>query len=92
MAFSQGNFTNTTKNWNISINNNIRFWYWFTNDTSENNKTFTGTRYNTTVLASGNYTFTFNKVGEYIWIMYRIEKMPEICPAGNYTAGFTVTV
>jgi subtilisin-like proprotein convertase family protein len=97
--FSQGNFTNTTKNWNISIDNNMTFWYFFTNSSSDTNATWTGARYNTTVLASGSYTFTFNAVGEYIWIMYRIEEIwnqafssTGICPAGNYTASFTVQV
>ena len=44
--------------------------------------------------ADGSYMFTFNKVGEYIWIMYRIEDISatDICPDGNYTASFTVQV
>ena len=41
-------------------------------------------------VTDGAHNFTFNKVGEYIWILYRIENMPEICPDGKYTASFTV--
>lgn len=36
-------------------------------------------------------TFTFNKVGEYIWIVYRMEGIPDILPDDDYTASFTVT-
>ena len=95
MAFSQGNFTNTTKDWNISIYGNIMFWYFYTNSSSDTNGTWgAGARYNTTVDEDGAYTFTFNKVGEYIWIMYRIEDISatDICPDGNYKASFTVQV
>ncbi|MCG2825157.1 MAG: hypothetical protein L6265_01040, partial [Thermoplasmatales archaeon] len=94
VQFSQAVFTNTTKGWDISINGNIVFWYFYTNESSDTNVTWgSGARHNTPD-ADGAYTFTFNKIGEYIWIMYRIEDISatDICPDGNYTAGFTVQV
>ncbi len=51
-----------------------------------------GARYNTTVDADGAYTFTFNTVGEYIWVVYRMEYIPYlVAPVGEYQAWFTVT-
>jgi len=69
----------------------MTFWYFFTNSSSDTNATWVGARYNTTNLTDGAYTFTFNKVGEYIWIVYRMEGIPDILPDGDYTASFTVT-
>ena len=88
--FSNTTFNQTTGSGTIPIDGNITFWF-FTNSSSD--KPNGETVHNTTNLTIGSYTFTFNKVGEYIWIMYRIDDISatDICPDGNYTAGFTVT-
>ena len=93
-------FENATTGGSIPIDGNIWFWYFYTNFSSETpyhwiiteNNATTGVNETADGVTDGARTFTFNKVGEYIWILYRIEKMPEICPDGNYTASFTVQV
>lgn len=67
----------------------MTFWYFFTNSSSD--KPNGETVHNTTNLTNGARTFTFNTVGEYIWIVYRMEGIPDILPDGDYTASFTVT-
>ncbi|MCG2825140.1 MAG: hypothetical protein L6265_00955, partial [Thermoplasmatales archaeon] len=95
--FTDTTFENATTGGSITIDGNIWFWYFYTNFSSETpyhwNETNATIGVNETdyIEANGAYKFTFNTVGEYIWILYRIEKIPEICPDGEYTASFTVT-
>ncbi|MCG2825605.1 MAG: hypothetical protein L6265_03300, partial [Thermoplasmatales archaeon] len=79
--FTDTYFENATTGGSITIDGNIWFWYFNTTSSTEtpNNwigggNAIVGVNETDYIEANGAYKFTFNTVGEYIWILYRIEK------------------